>query len=45
MPVTHLGVHYASPQEGCGKNFWIDVILTILVYIPGLIYALYIVLT
>ena len=32
-------------QEGLGGQFWINVILTILGYIPGIIHALYIILT
>ncbi|MGB5865292.1 MAG: YqaE/Pmp3 family membrane protein [Sulfitobacter sp.] len=30
-------------QVGIGKHFWINIILTILGYIPGLIHAVYIV--
>ncbi|WP_375263965.1 YqaE/Pmp3 family membrane protein [Palleronia sp.] len=30
-------------QEGLGKHFWINVILTILGYVPGIIHALYII--
>ena len=32
-------------QVGFGKQFWINVILTILGYVPGIIHALYIILT
>ncbi|KAF9514884.1 hypothetical protein BS47DRAFT_1342670 [Hydnum rufescens UP504] len=31
-------------QRGCGADFLINVVLTILAYIPGIIHALYIVL-
>ena len=30
-------------QEGLGKNFWINIILTLLGYLPGIIHALYII--
>ena len=30
-------------QEGLGKHFWINVILTILGYIPGIVHALWII--
>jgi uncharacterized membrane protein YqaE (UPF0057 family) len=40
---SHLTCHFLSAQEGCSTNFWIDCVLTLLFYIPGLIYALYIV--
>ena len=30
-------------QEGLGKHFWINVVLTILGYVPGIIHALYII--
>jgi uncharacterized membrane protein YqaE (UPF0057 family) len=30
-------------QEGLGKHFWINIILTIFGYIPGIIHALYII--
>ncbi len=30
-------------QEGIGKHFWINIILTLLGYIPGIIHALYII--
>lgn len=30
-------------QEGLGKHFWINVILTIFGYVPGIIHALYII--
>ena len=32
-------------QVGLGAQFWINVLLTILGYIPGIIHALYIILT
>lgn len=31
-------------QEGLGKHFWINIILTIFGYVPGIIHALYIIL-
>ena len=31
-------------QEGLGKHFWINLILTLLGYIPGIVHALYIIL-
>ena len=31
-------------QEGLNSNFWISVILTLLGYIPGIVFALYILL-
>ncbi|QFU08545.1 Proteolipid membrane potential modulator [Rhodobacteraceae bacterium THAF1] len=31
-------------QEGLGKHFWINLILTILGYIPGIVHALWIIL-
>jgi uncharacterized membrane protein YqaE (UPF0057 family) len=40
--VPPLGVFL---QEGLGGQFWINVILTILGYIPGIIHALYIILS
>ncbi len=30
-------------KVGCARAFWIDVLLTLLGFIPGIIYALYIV--
>ncbi|WP_282063844.1 YqaE/Pmp3 family membrane protein [Roseobacter litoralis] len=30
-------------QEGFGKHFWINILLTLLGYIPGLVHAVYIV--
>ncbi|GAD56348.1 MAG: uncharacterized membrane protein YqaE (UPF0057 family) [Limimaricola cinnabarinus] len=30
-------------QEGLGKHFWINVILTLLGYVPGIIHALWII--
>jgi len=32
-------------HKGVSKPFWIDLILTILLYLPGQIYAVYVVLT
>ncbi|KAJ4970249.1 hypothetical protein NE237_003348 [Protea cynaroides] len=29
-------------RYGCGIEFWIDLLLTVLGYIPGIIYALYV---
>ncbi|KAL6336385.1 hypothetical protein AAG906_014557 [Vitis piasezkii] len=29
-------------RYGCGVEFWIDLLLTILGYIPGILYALYV---
>ena len=31
-------------QEGLGKHFWINVLLTILGYIPGIVHAIWIIL-
>lgn len=31
--------------EGITKRFWISVVLTILFYVPGLLYSLYVVLS
>ncbi|KAK0520801.1 plasma membrane proteolipid Pmp3 [Tilletia horrida] len=31
-------------ERGCGADFWINVLLTILGYLPGIIHALYIIL-
>ncbi len=28
-------------QEGLGKHFWINIILTLLGYLPGIVHALY----
>lgn len=30
-------------QEGFGKHFWLNILLTLLGYVPGLIHAIYIV--
>ncbi|MGI3213281.1 YqaE/Pmp3 family membrane protein [Roseovarius tibetensis] len=30
-------------QEGVGKHFWINILLTILGYIPGIVHAVYII--
>ncbi|HBR95393.1 YqaE/Pmp3 family membrane protein [Coraliomargarita algicola] len=32
-------------QVGIGLQFWINIVLTLLGYIPGIIHALYIILT
>ncbi len=32
-------------EVGIGKHFWINILLTILGYIPGIIHAVYIILT
>lgn len=32
-------------QVGIGMHFWINIILTILGYIPGIIHAIYIIVT
>lgn len=32
-------------QEGLGKHFWINLILTFLLFIPGVIHALYIIIS
>lgn len=32
-------------QVGLGLHFWLNIVLTILGYIPGIIHALYIILT
>ena len=32
-------------QVGIGAQFWINIVLTLLGYIPGIIHALYIILT
>lgn len=37
-----LGVFLA---RGLGRDFWIDVILTLLAYIPGMVYALWVIVT
>ena len=31
-------------QEGLGKQFWINVVLTLLGYIPGIIHAVWVIL-
>lgn len=31
-------------QEGLGKHFWINILLTLLGYIPGIIHAVWIIL-
>ncbi|MBW4934895.1 YqaE/Pmp3 family membrane protein [Marinobacter sp. F4206] len=30
-------------QEGIGKQFWINILLTLLGYIPGIVHAVYII--
>lgn len=30
-------------QEGIGKHFWINILLTLLGYIPGIVHAVYII--
>lgn len=30
-------------QEGFGKHFWLNILLTILGYVPGIVHALYII--
>lgn len=30
-------------QEGLGKHFWINVVLTLLGYLPGLVHAIWII--
>jgi uncharacterized membrane protein YqaE (UPF0057 family) len=40
--IPPLGV---ALQVGLGAQFWINVVLTILGYIPGVIHAIYIILT
>ena len=30
-------------QEGLGKHFWINLLLTILGYIPGIVHALWVI--
>jgi uncharacterized membrane protein YqaE (UPF0057 family) len=32
-------------QEGFGKHFWINVLLTLLGYVPGVVHAIYIIVT
>ncbi|MCL4167623.1 UNVERIFIED_CONTAM: hypothetical protein GTU68_053333 [Idotea baltica] len=38
--VPPLGVFL---QEGIGKHFWINILLTLLGYIPGIIHAIWII--
>ena len=38
--VPPLGVFL---QVGIGKDFWINILLTLLGYIPGLVHAIYII--
>ena len=37
--IPPLGVFF---QEGLGKHFWINVLLTLLGYVPGLVHAIWI---
>ncbi|CAN3355870.1 plasma membrane proteolipid 3 [Diutina catenulata] len=37
-----LGVFF---EVGCNSTFWINVVLTILGYIPGIIHAIYVIFT
>ncbi len=30
-------------QEGIGKQFWINVLLTLLGYLPGIVHAVYVI--
>lgn len=30
-------------QEGLGKHFWINILLTLFGYVPGIVHALYII--
>lgn len=30
-------------QEGLGKHFWINILLTLLGYLPGIVHAIYII--
>ncbi len=39
IAIPPLGVFL---QEGIGKHFWINLILTLLGYIPGLVHAIWI---
>lgn len=32
-------------QVGLGKHFWLNILLTLLGYIPGIIHAIYVILT
>ncbi|MCX7567711.1 YqaE/Pmp3 family membrane protein [Sulfitobacter sp. F26169L] len=38
--IPPLGVFF---KVGIGKHFWLNILLTILGYIPGLVHAIYIV--
>ncbi|RPD66279.1 UPF0057-domain-containing protein [Lentinus tigrinus ALCF2SS1-7] len=40
-PFPHVGVFL---ERGCGADFLINILLTLLGYIPGIIHALYIIL-
>lgn len=40
LPPLGVALH-----EGITKRFWISLVLTLLLFIPGLIYSLYVVLT
>mgnify|MGYP001042039532 FL=1 len=51
MPILKILLSILLPplgvflQEGLNANFWISVVLTILGYIPGMVFALYILLS
>jgi uncharacterized membrane protein YqaE (UPF0057 family) len=38
--IPPLGVFF---QEGLGKHFWLNILLTILGYVPGLVHAIWII--
>jgi uncharacterized membrane protein YqaE (UPF0057 family) len=38
--IPPLGVFF---QEGLGKHFWINLLLTLLGYVPGLVHAIWII--
>ena len=38
--IQPLGVFF---QEGLGKHFWINLLLTLLGYVPGLVHAIWII--
>ena len=50
MPIAHILAAVLLPplgvflKEGLARNFWIDVLLTCLGYVPGIVFALVIVL-
>ena len=49
MDIIHIIIAILLPplgvflQEGLGKHFWINIILTLLGYIPGIVHAIYII--